>query len=344
MRILIALLLLGGVAAAQPVEVSLKNQPPAGQKPSITLKAVQSIRQVRIELSRDDGKKFTVGHGALREGQTVTLPFGDARGGRAAWKGTLTLQLADGNGFTTDLTFETASVGDLKVTYRRDRLDLDGHVLEFQLSRPAGSAELHVFADDGSEVGSGTAKFSGEPAGTWLAVRWTPSSTAANKNVLRLDLRAVASDGPTTLVKLLPWTVAIPHEEVVFDTGQSAVKPSEEAKLDASYKKIVDAVEKVRKVAPDLPVKLFIAGHTDTVGGAADNRKLSLDRARAIASWFHDRGLPLPIAFAGFGEDALKVPTPDNTDELRNRRVDYIVGVEEPLVARGVRAEWRGVK
>jgi hypothetical protein len=81
-------------------------------------------------------------------------------------------------------------------------------------------------------------------------------------------------------------------------------------------------------------------GHTDTVGSAADNRKLSLARARAIAAWYHERGLPLPLAYAGFGEDALKVKTPDNTDEAANRRADYIVGVEEPLVARGVRASW----
>src|SRR5205823_10040192 len=174
-------------------------------------------------------------------------------------------------------------------------------------------------------------------------IGWTPDGKSA-RPVLRLELRATAADGPAATAKLIPWSVKIPHEEVVFDTGQSAVKPSEEAKLDASYQKIVDAVASVRKAEPSLPVKLFIAGHTDTVGGPDDNRRLSLDRARAIANWFHDRGLPLPIAYAGFGEDAPKVKTPDNTDEAQNRRADYIVGVEEPLVARGVRAEWHAQK
>ena len=132
----------------------------------------------------------------------------------------------------------------------------------------------------------------------------------------------------------------VAHQEVNFELGKSEVRPSETAKLDGSYQKIIDAIDLARKADPSLQVKLFIAGHTDTVGGSAENRKLSLDRARAIAAWFRERGLPLPIAYAGFGEDALKVKTPDNTDEARNRRADYIVGVEEPLVAKGVKAAW----
>ena len=145
-------------------------------------------------------------------------------------------------------------------------------------------------------------------------------------------------------MKLLPWSVRVAHEEVNFEPGKSELRPSETPKLDGSYQKIIDAVDLARKADPSLQVKLFIAGHTDTVGSNGDNRKLSLERARAIAAWFRDRGLPLPIAFAGFGEDALKVKTPDNTDEAANRRADYIVGVEEPLVQKGVKATWYNLK
>jgi outer membrane protein OmpA-like peptidoglycan-associated protein len=72
-------------------------------------------------------------------------------------------------------------------------------------------------------------------------------------------------------------------------------------------------------------MQLFVAGHTDTVGPSARNRALSLDRARAIAAYFQRKGLALPIAYAGFGEDVLKVKTPDETDERRNRRADYVI-------------------
>jgi outer membrane protein OmpA-like peptidoglycan-associated protein len=323
---------------ADPIELQLRNQVPPGQKPSLTIKALAPVTGVQAELTReDDGRQFKLTHGPLREGQSATLPFGDGQGGHARWKGTLTILLGDGNRVTNQVTFETAVLGDLKVTYRRDRLDLDGRVLEFQLSRPAGRAELHVFGDDGKEIGHGEATYDKEPPGTWLRIGWQTSRPA---NVLRLELRAVDAQGAATLVKLLPWSVRIQHEEVVFPTGQSTILPSEEAKLDASYGKIIDAVAYVRRAEPNLPVRLFIAGHTDTVGRTDDNRRLSLERARAIGAWFRDRGLPLPIEYAGFGEDALKVKTPDDTDEAANRRADYIVGVEAPPVARGVRAAW----
>jgi len=73
-------------------------------------------------------------------------------------------------------------------------------------------------------------------------------------------------------------------------------------------------------------MQLYVAGHTDTVGTSASNRKLSLARARAIATYFKSKGLRIPIAFAGFGEDVLLVKTADETDERRNRRVDYVLG------------------
>jgi outer membrane protein OmpA-like peptidoglycan-associated protein len=331
------LLLVSAVAWADPVEITLHNQVPAGQKPTLTVKALQPLRGLQLELAReDDGRKFTATSGTLREGQSAALAVGDGRAGRARWKGSLVALFPDGNRFTTGVTFESVTDGaggGLTVTYRRDHLDLDTHVLEFQLSRPAASAELTVYGEDGAELGSGAATYKGEPPGTWLRVGWTQQPG----NLLRLELRAVAVDGQATRVKLLPWSVRIPHEEVVFASGESTIAPSEEAKLDVSYQRIIAAVATARRADPSLPIKVYIAGHTDTVGKPDDNRRLSLARARAIAQWFKKRGLPLPLYCAGFGEDALKVKTPDETDEAANRRADYIVGLEEPQIARNVR-------
>lgn len=341
-RVLAALaVLVPSLALADPLELSLKNQVPAGQRPSLTLSAQAPISSLRVELERaEDHRAFTLTQGKLAEGQSVTLTIGDGKAGHAHWKGKLTATLPDGNRFSSQLTFETAvggGSGGLRASYDRDHLDLEKHVLELQLSKPAGRAELVVFGDDGSELGRGEATFHGEPPGTWLRIPWLETRAG---NVLRLEVKAFSAAGEGLQLKLYPWSVRIAHEEVVFPTGQATIQPSEEPKLDASYQRIIDAVEKARKVEPSVKVHLYIAGHTDTVGAAADNRKLSLARARAIGAWFRDRGLPLPIAYAGFGEDALKVKTPDNTDEAANRRADYIVGIEEPQVARGVKATW----
>jgi outer membrane protein OmpA-like peptidoglycan-associated protein len=69
-----------------------------------------------------------------------------------------------------------------------------------------------------------------------------------------------------------------------------------------------------------------ITGHTDTVGSDADNDALSLKRAREIREALIRQGLSPSISRpTGRGERELLIPTPDNTPEPRNRRVEIIV-------------------
>ena len=335
--VVLAELVLAPQVRAQPVAVELMAQVKPGEHPSLLVSSQAALVRVHVDLMRDDGKKLQLEHGAVAAGQKARIVLPLPPGGRAVYEGTLVATYSDGTQATVPLHFDTASAATMKIGYAREHLDLDAHTLEFTLTRPAAHADLRVLGDDGSELGKASADYHGEKPGTWLQIAWTP---AAAGNVLALELHARSTDGANAGVRLTPWSVRIAHEEVVFESGKAEIRPSEAAKLDASYKRIAEAVDSVRKVEPSLPVKLFIAGHTDTVGSAADNVKLSLARARAIAAWFRDRGLPLPIAYAGFGESALKVKTADNSDEPANRRADYIVGVEEPQVARGVHAPW----
>jgi outer membrane protein OmpA-like peptidoglycan-associated protein len=205
------------------------------------------------------------------------------------------------------------------VTYDADHLDLDRRVLQFQMSRPAGSAELVAIGEDGQQLGTGTASYDRAPPGTWLAVSWTQPADA---RVLKLQLRAVAAEGLVTRVELIPWSVTIDHEDVNFATRSAAIEPGEEAKLDASLARIAEVVKRSERF---VKMQLYVAGHTDTVGPPGKNLALSLDRARAIAAYFRRKGLALPILYAGFGEQVLRVSTPDETDERKNRRADYVI-------------------
>jgi len=90
------------------------------------------------------------------------------------------------------------------------------------------------------------------------------------------------------------------------------------------------------------PIKLYIAGHTDTVGAAAYNLNLSRRRAQSIAGWFRKNGLRIPIAYEGYGGIRAAGGHADNTDEPRNRRVDYILSVEDPILkATEFQAVWK---
>ncbi len=235
-----------------------------------------------------------------------------------------------------------AAPAPIHVTYDSAHLDLDKHVLQFKPSRAVTEATLTAIGEDGSELGTGSASYT-DPKQDWLAISWTqPAST----KVMMLKLRVAAADGAATNVELVPWSVAVDHEDVNFSTDSAVIEPDEAKKLDASLAKITEVVTRAQKF---MKVQLYIAGHTDTVGPSAKNRKLSLDRAVAIGKYFKCKGLAVPIAVAGVGADVLKAKTADNTDERANRRADYVIGPASGTPPFGgaylkAKASWKALK
>ncbi|HEY5947751.1 MAG TPA: OmpA family protein [Kofleriaceae bacterium] len=208
----------------------------------------------------------------------------------------------------------------LRIGYDADHLDLVNHVLKFKPTRTIQSAELVVIGEDGKELGTGSASYDKPPADGWYSITWTqPTDT----RVMVMKLHVVADETTASNLELIPWSVEIAHEDVNFSTDSAVIEPAEEKKLDASLAKIIEVMKRSEKF---MKMRLYVAGHTDTVGANAKNRKLSLDRAQSIAAYFRKKGLKLPIAVAGFGEEVLKVKTADNTDERANRRADYVLG------------------
>ncbi|WP_411881038.1 OmpA family protein [Polaromonas sp. YR568] len=67
---------------------------------------------------------------------------------------------------------------------------------------------------------------------------------------------------------------------------------------------------------------VVITGHTDTVGSGLSNDALSAQRAQQVRQMLAERQFPAArIEAAGRGERDLAVPTADEVDEPRNRRV-----------------------
>jgi outer membrane protein OmpA-like peptidoglycan-associated protein len=221
----------------------------------------------------------------------------------------------------------------------KSKIDLANHRLELRMSLPPAEVEIKVLSDSGEELADERHDFTGQPAGSPLVLTWTPSSAAP---AARIEISAHDVAGGFAGVAITSWSLSIPHEEVVFKTDSAEIMESERPKLEASLRQITSALAK-HKDEFGRPT-LFIAGHTDTVGAAGYNLKLSQARAQAIARWFKSHGLRIPVAFEGFGEYALAVKTGDDVDEPRNRRVDYILSVEEPgLKSTSFRASWKRV-
>lgn len=104
--------------------------------------------------------------------------------------------------------------------------------------------------------------------------------------------------------------------DLYFETGGDT--------LTAESKALVpDVLATVKgRVAPEVSV----VGHTDTTGAAAANVTLGQRRAELIRELLLQAGLdPALVDVKSHGESDLLVPTPDNTAEARNRRVEIVV-------------------
>ena len=83
-------------------------------------------------------------------------------------------------------------------------------------------------------------------------------------------------------------------------------------------------LDEVRKALDQIPAgELIVIGHTDSVGPVEANDALSLKRAEVVAQLLVKMGVSREkIGLVGRGEREPLVPTADEVDEPRNRRVE----------------------
>lgn len=104
-----------------------------------------------------------------------------------------------------------------------------------------------------------------------------------------------------------------------FDPGTTRLTQQSQAELNR-------IVGRVKERSAQAMVDASVIGHTDTVGRAEVNARLSAERAQSVANLLRQAGLKLTaLVVEGHGETNLLVPTPDDTDEPRNRRVEVVL-------------------
>ena len=137
------------------------------------------------------------------------------------------------------------------------------------------------------------------------------STDAEARRVAELNARRLAD---TVLVLEKGKTATL--KGVNFESGKATLTWESEANLNAAFRAL--------NANPDLNV--LIVGHTDNVGSAASNRRLSLRRAEAVKRWLVRSGISASrLTVAGKGSDE---PIDDNfTPEGRanNRRIEFRV-------------------
>jgi outer membrane protein OmpA-like peptidoglycan-associated protein len=102
---------------------------------------------------------------------------------------------------------------------------------------------------------------------------------------------------------------------ILFETGKSDIQQESLP--------IVDQIFELMK--SDATLKISIEGHTDNVGDAAINKKLSNDRAKAVMDALITKGIDKTrMSFVGWGQEK---PVADNRTEegrTKNRRVEIV--------------------
>lgn len=116
------------------------------------------------------------------------------------------------------------------------------------------------------------------------------------------------------LLKALPQPAAV--FVLYFDTNAEQLVPESAARL-ADIK-----AQLSERPAPEI----IVIGHTDTVDTLAFNDALSLRRATAVKAMLVEAGVDAErIVVQGRGERELLIPTAQDVDEPRNRRVEIRV-------------------
>lgn len=320
-------------ALADDVDVRVDARAAPGKRPKLTLVLQRDVESARLDVTGSGvgyGLRAFDKKGPASSGATLEFALPHDQQGKVAWRGSLTVVFADGASGSMPLQFSTEVVSRDFRFDATSHLDLTNDALKLTSERQTAKVEVEVYTDEDELLVASAQGFDPPvPPGQLVPVSWIPRRKA---DVLRLRVIAYDEIGSFQSVDLFPYSISIPHEDVVFDSGKSIVRPEQEPKLLAALPEIEKATRRFGPAmkAAGATVKLFVAGHTDTVGAVAGNRALSQARALAIAGWFRRHGCPVAVYARGFGEDQPAVPTPDETDELRNRRASYDVGVQGP--------------
>jgi enamine deaminase RidA (YjgF/YER057c/UK114 family) len=315
--------------AQDAIEMSAVRQVSEGDSPSVTFSPnVSGAIEVTLTCS---GRRFALNE-PIVPGRDLTLSLEGLPSGTHTCSGRLSLRAEDGSTGEMPLTLEVAILPPLALSVKAEELDLDSRSLWLEASRPLSHVTLEAIGERGTVIGDASTALDGMLR---TEIRWTQRDGEV------LQLRLVGTDAANTRGELVlsPWSYAIPHEDVVFASGEHAITAKEEPKLEQAWSEL----ETVRKRYGDIvEMQLFVAGYTDTVGASSGNQALSERRAQAIARWFRNRGFSGTIWFQGFGEDALAVATADNTAEAANRRALYVVAAERPPLSTELpRTAWK---
>lgn len=321
---LTTLLLLVSLALGGDLQLGYTPSPGLGESPAVLVTPPRALAEITVVVEAG-GRTYEFSEHGVAAGQQLRFSWDrdPSVTTASAW---ITAVFADNSTEELHVPLEYTYGGALTVDLSHAVADVKRRVLEVDVTAPVERAEVKVYGahrellrEDVVELGAGPGR---------IEVPWIgrPSQTVL------LDITLHSATGWTGFT-YSPWFLDVPHNDVLFESNQAVILPEEEPKLTETLTELAGVLDMYGSV---VPVKLYIAGCTDTVGSAGHNQDLSRRRALAIASWLREHGYGAPIFYHGFGEDLLAVETSDEVDAAANRRALYIVAANPPPPGSGI--------
>lgn len=139
----------------------------------------------------------------------------------------------------------------------------------------------------------------------------------AQKNGRRHDIYCVAlpEDKRPETITVLRTNEAVPINNLLFETAKDHILPSSLPEL-----------KRIAVFVATYGYKIHLAGHTDNIGNAEDNKQLSQARAESVKRQLIEYGVN-PANIQAFGYGDTKPVAPNDTEEGRalNRRVEITI-------------------
>lgn len=161
----------------------------------------------------------------------------------------------------------------------------------------------------------------------WRDNFWTPATANSGCDGAIVAQKVVTVAPPAPIVTpepVAPEPVApiITTEKItlaadaLFDFDKAVLKSEGKAKLDELYSKLQDVKYEV----------ITATGHTDSIGSAAYNQKLSMRRAQAVKAYLTKKGVDAKNVYAdGKGESHPVASNKTSAGRAKNRRVEIEV-------------------
>jgi chemotaxis protein MotB len=252
-------------------------------------------------------------------------------------RATLDLTLAQVQEAVSELDRVTIDLAEAQLTLDEQKGQLEEQNAQLSAQKDELAAQDKLLADQKALIGEQEQYL--KAANKELLEMRSRMQTIA---VLRLSIleqirdSVVAVMGDASKVAIGDNGAIVLDEGVLFDFGSSAIKPAAKPTLD----RLVEVFKSF--LADDENAKyvdsIIISGHTDSIGTAAENRKLSTDRANAVLNYLltADKGSLDKYAqyFCAAGYGATRPVASNDTDEGRaqNRRIEISITLRDDTI------------